>query len=319
MPDQLCNRSSCNLFCFLLAFYFDFLQLCDIGCCAIHCHSEVQIQLSIFVGHTANQLLVVLPALAQTALKPVEGGGGQRRKRNWVTSWKRQNKNKLYELYVWIYVCIIMYVIAPSAFLSRYGADHWNQGCLRMEWLLESLAHAPQIYDIHFRPSVMDVLEWRKSLGIKKSKSPRYGRPAAVRPRSAGSCGKRAPWLCSIQRVLRNWALSDFLIGPLKLWVFGRPGFPKSKASPNAGVQCDAFGRSCWNPYFQPTAGRRWVPLAVAAVAVAAVAAAADDNDAAADAAAADDDDNLHVERERETHTHTHDICGCMCLYMGIE
>ena len=74
--------TSCNLFCFLLAFYFDFLQLCDIGCCAIHCHSEVQIQLSIFVGHTANQLLVVLPALAQTALKPVEGGGGQRRKRN---------------------------------------------------------------------------------------------------------------------------------------------------------------------------------------------------------------------------------------------
>lgn len=40
-----------------------------------------------------------------------------------------------------------------------YGADHWNQGCLRMEWLLESLAHAPQIYDIRFRPSVMDVLE----------------------------------------------------------------------------------------------------------------------------------------------------------------
>ena len=82
MPDQLCNRSSCNLICFLLAFYFDFLQLCDIVCCAIHCHSEVQIQLSIFVGHTANQLLVVLPALAQTALKPVEGGGGQQRKRN---------------------------------------------------------------------------------------------------------------------------------------------------------------------------------------------------------------------------------------------
>ena len=38
---------------------------------------EVQIPIQVhFWGHVANPLLVALPALAQTALKPEAGGGG---------------------------------------------------------------------------------------------------------------------------------------------------------------------------------------------------------------------------------------------------